>query len=233
MGKFPSPLGPKSDYWLKRGRWIPSTPWESLFNAVAQWMGVHDDEDLDWVLPNRESFKSHALHGMCDLFTDKDLFTDGACECKLVNGVQATVCDDITYAPTPTPSGSPTYSPATPPTATPSSQQTCVDSPLIMIDGRNGSERNCNWVTWKLDQRCGQYDIASHCPGTCDFKASSCNTHGCDNSLKTFLVDGERYDCDTACVDPSYYCEFDGVPETCRKVCGFCNGGVHDPECGQ
>ena len=124
MGKFPSPLGPESDYWLKRGRWLPSTPWESLFNAVAQWMGVHEDADLDWVLPNRESFKSHALYDMCDLFTDKDLFTDGACQCELANGVQTTVCDVITYAPTLSPSGSPTYSPSgspsTPPTAAPS-----------------------------------------------------------------------------------------------------------------
>lgn len=124
LGKFPTPLGPESDYWLGRGRWIPTTPWDSIWNAVAQWLGVHEEEDLDWILPNRESFKSHALHSMCDLFTDKALFVDGACECMEENGVQYTICDDITYAPTgvPTesPSFSPTQNPTTPPTVSPS-----------------------------------------------------------------------------------------------------------------
>ncbi|KAL7546827.1 hypothetical protein ACHAWF_010159, partial [Thalassiosira exigua] len=33
-GNFPTPLGPESDYWLPRGRWIPSTPWESIWNGI-------------------------------------------------------------------------------------------------------------------------------------------------------------------------------------------------------
>jgi len=117
MGDFPTPLGPGSDYWLGRGRWIPSTPWDAVFNAVSQWMGVHDDADLDEILPNRESFST------CSLFSDKDLFTDGVCAC--VEG--ATVCDDITYAPTLVPTGSPSFSPSRNPTSSPTS--TPSDSP--------------------------------------------------------------------------------------------------------
>lgn len=113
MGKYPTPLGPGSDYWLKRGRWIPTTPWEALFNAVAQWMGVHDDANLDWVLPNRESFDT------CSLFTDKDLFTDGLCECVKEGDSEYTVCDQVTYSPTSVPTETPSYTPTDNPTTTP------------------------------------------------------------------------------------------------------------------
>ena len=90
---------------------------------MAQWMGVHDDEALDFVLPNRNSFD------MCNaLFTDKDLFVDGTCQCVDEGGAQSTLCDDITYAPTlfPTgpPSASPTDSPSTPPTKSPTENPT-------------------------------------------------------------------------------------------------------------
>jgi hypothetical protein len=137
---YPKPLS--NEYWTKRGRWIPSvseidigwcslsfhilpllnnsllscqTPWDSVWNSVAQWMGVHDDADLDFVLPNRNSFD------MCNtLFTDKDLFVDGACQCIEENGIQSTVCDDTTYSPT----LSPTESPSSSPTGNPSSSPT-------------------------------------------------------------------------------------------------------------
>ena len=112
-GQFPSPLGPENSQWLTRGRWIPTTPWDSVFNSIGQWIGVHEDADLDLALPNRQSF------GQCNLFTDKDLFVDGACECVLVNNVATTVCDDITYSPTSMPTESPTESPSINPTTTP------------------------------------------------------------------------------------------------------------------
>lgn len=74
-GQYPSPISPESDYWLQRGRWIPTTPWESVFNSVGQWMGIEGDSNLDWALPNRESFST------CSLLTDTDLFVDGTCSC--------------------------------------------------------------------------------------------------------------------------------------------------------
>ena len=138
LGTYPSPLGPESDYWLKRGRWIPTTPWEAVFNALGQWLGIHSDDGLDWALPNRQSFST------CSLFSDKDLFIDGACQCVEANGIESTVCDDLTYckkgalflllvhldvykltliasltAPTISPSTSPTFSPSTSPTVSP------------------------------------------------------------------------------------------------------------------
>jgi len=131
----------------------------------------------------------------------------------------------------PPPTTTTTTSTTTTTTTTPN-PQTCVDSPFKMIHGNNESERSCNWVANKLSRRCGNNGIASHCPSTCDGEVSSCNTYGCENSLKTFVVDGEWYHCDDACDDPEFYCGFEGVPETCGKVCGYCNNGVTDPECG-
>ena len=125
-GTYPSPLGPDSDYWLQRGRIIPTTPWESIWNSVGQWLGIHNDSDLDLALPNRKSFST------CSLFSDKDLFVDGACQCVVTDGIESTLCEDITYSPTlaPTQSGSPTTSskpsisvsssPSTNPTESPS-----------------------------------------------------------------------------------------------------------------
>ena len=125
-GTYPSPLGPDSDYWLQRGRIIPTTPWESIWNSVGQWLGIHNDADLDLALPNRKSFST------CSLFSDKDLFVDGACQCVVTDGIESTLCEDITYSPTlaPTQSGSPTTSskpsisvsssPSTNPTESPS-----------------------------------------------------------------------------------------------------------------
>ena len=78
-GTYPSPLGPNSDYWLQRGRIIPTTPWESIWNSVGQWLGIHNDADLDLALPNRKSFST------CSLFSDKDLFVDGACQCVVTD----------------------------------------------------------------------------------------------------------------------------------------------------
>ena len=141
-GQYPSPLGPGSDYWLKRGRWLPTTPWEAVFNAVAQWMGVHDDANLDWALPNRESFDT------CSLFTDKDLFTDGRCECIQDNGVKYTLCEEETYSPTiapsPTPTFPPTGNPTTPPTAAPSNSPST--SPT-MSPTENPTGRNVSFLT--------------------------------------------------------------------------------------
>ena len=98
-GTFPK-LSSDSDHWLTRGRIIPTMPWESVWNGVAQWFHVHEDEDLDFAMPNRKNFET------CSLFTDTDLFVDGVCQCT--NG--ATVCDEITYPPT---TVTPSYSPTT------------------------------------------------------------------------------------------------------------------------
>lgn len=110
----------------------------------------------------------------------------------------------------------------------------CVDSPFDMIHGRQEKQRSSNWVRNKLSQRCANDSIASHFPSTCNEVRSSCDEFGCEDSLKEFVVevyndngdviDEEWYTCEMGCEDPEFYCSFDGVPETCRKLCGYCTG---------
>ena len=38
-----------------RGILLPTTPWEGIWQPVAEWMGVKE-EDMDMVLPNRKFF---------------------------------------------------------------------------------------------------------------------------------------------------------------------------------
>ncbi len=46
---------------------IPSTPWEALWNGVAEWLGLYSDNDLATILPNRGPFEDVLLKGI-DLF---------------------------------------------------------------------------------------------------------------------------------------------------------------------
>lgn len=71
VGTFPERLSEDSDLWIRGGRMIPTTPWDSIWNSVAMWMGVKGDDELDFVLPNRNNFPP------CDMFSDQDLFTNG------------------------------------------------------------------------------------------------------------------------------------------------------------
>jgi len=69
-GVYPADLSDKSDYWLRRGRMIPTTPYDAVWSAIATWMGVKGDTDLNFVLPTRPNFPR------CELYTDEDLFED-------------------------------------------------------------------------------------------------------------------------------------------------------------
>ena len=90
LGTYPFPLTPDHPKWIGRGRFIPETPWDAVWNGVGNWMGLQSDEDLDFALPNRKSFSK------CDdLFYDSDLFIDGACTCN--------ECVEVTYSPTMSP----------------------------------------------------------------------------------------------------------------------------------
>jgi uncharacterized protein (DUF1501 family) len=68
VGKYPSTFltGDNIPLNLDRGRIIPTTSWDSVFNSIANWMGVTTDTELNAVLPNRNKFN--------DLFTKADLF---------------------------------------------------------------------------------------------------------------------------------------------------------------
>ena len=115
LGQYPSPLSPASTSWIARGRLIPTTPWEAIWNGVGQWLGLtgtNSDKDLNFALPNRHRFDK------CDLFTDTDLFNVGVCDCNSCGeAVIPPTTPFPTSPPTPTPpptTGNPTPLPVQP-----------------------------------------------------------------------------------------------------------------------
>merc|ERR1719223_918809 len=46
-GTYPDDLTDEGPLGLGRGRLIPETPWDSVFEAVAKWAGITDEEELD------------------------------------------------------------------------------------------------------------------------------------------------------------------------------------------
>ena len=153
MGTFPK-LSSDSDHWLSRGRLIPTTPWESVWNGLAQWLHVHHDEDLVFALPNRASF------GTCSLFTDTDLFVDGHCQCMVENGQEYTLCDDVTYPPTMMPiRETPTTSPSVSPTVSLPEHGTLVNT--VLTPGSTVRDFGCNSGSrpWRIvDSMSTHYD---------------------------------------------------------------------------
>lgn len=69
FGDYPGDITPASPLNVGRGRLIPTLSWESMFNGIAEWMGVEDAEDLDYCLPNRHKTGTR-------LFSKGDLFHD-------------------------------------------------------------------------------------------------------------------------------------------------------------
>lgn len=70
LGKYPDRLDEQfSDVDIGRGRMMPTTSWEALWNGVARWWGVPDAEMAN-VLPNAANFPSSALFSTQQLFKD-------------------------------------------------------------------------------------------------------------------------------------------------------------------
>jgi uncharacterized protein (DUF1501 family) len=67
LGQYPDIFTEDGELALSRGRMLPTTPWDSLWNGAAPWMGV-PEEDMDTVLPMRQNFASSVL------FTKEQLF---------------------------------------------------------------------------------------------------------------------------------------------------------------
>ena len=67
LGKYPDSFSRDGALVLDRGRMIPTTAWESPFNAIIEWMGITDPAELDAILPNRGVFLN-------DLFSAANLF---------------------------------------------------------------------------------------------------------------------------------------------------------------
>uniref|UniRef100_A0A6V2KAH0 DUF1501 domain-containing protein n=1 Tax=Ditylum brightwellii TaxID=49249 RepID=A0A6V2KAH0_9STRA len=130
LGTYPEFLDERSDYWTGRGRMIPTTPWESVWNGIGQWMGVRGDNDLGWVLPNRNNFDK------CALFSDQDLFLNGEIPqtaCLINDGDGDGVADEVDQCPnsqywTGLASDA---SGCQPPTAGPTTSPTLVPQPTI------------------------------------------------------------------------------------------------------
>jgi len=66
-GQYPSELTDAGAQIVDDGRVIPTTPWEGVWNAVAQWFGVLP-QSLDKVLPNRPNFLPNGLIEPYELF---------------------------------------------------------------------------------------------------------------------------------------------------------------------
>ena len=69
LGEYPSDLTEKSRLNLGRGRIQPTTSWEALWNGIAQWFGITDENDLDAALPYRTySSDKDTMYSESDLF---------------------------------------------------------------------------------------------------------------------------------------------------------------------
>ena len=65
LGEYPKDMTKNGKDMLSRGRVLPTTSWESVWNAVAQFMDV-EESDMDYILPLRSNFDS--LFHLEDIF---------------------------------------------------------------------------------------------------------------------------------------------------------------------
>ena len=50
-----------------RGRFIATTPWEAIWNGIAEWWGLDEDSRAD-VLPHASNFDDRTIFSVEDLF---------------------------------------------------------------------------------------------------------------------------------------------------------------------
>jgi len=68
LGKYPSRLTQfVSEVNVDRGRFIPTTPWESMWNGVSEWWGI-DAADRAEILPNMANFNASQLFSEAQLY---------------------------------------------------------------------------------------------------------------------------------------------------------------------
>ena len=69
LGTYPDDFTENGPRALSRGRMLPTTPWDAMWNGVAEWFGVPASE-MDKVMPHRQNFMSpeNLLFDMEDLF---------------------------------------------------------------------------------------------------------------------------------------------------------------------
>ena len=67
LGEYPSDLTGDSSLNIGQGRFIPAMSWDAIINAVSEWTGITEQEDLDATMPNRLKF---------ELFEREDIFKE-------------------------------------------------------------------------------------------------------------------------------------------------------------
>ena len=68
LGQYPNRLIEfESDANVGRGRMIPTTPWEAVWNAVSEWWDI-GPADRDEILPNKANFGADAILTRAQLF---------------------------------------------------------------------------------------------------------------------------------------------------------------------
>jgi len=67
LGEYPKDMTKNGKDMLSRGRVLPTTSWESVWNAVGQFMDVEQAE-MDYILPLRSNFDIDSLFHLEDVF---------------------------------------------------------------------------------------------------------------------------------------------------------------------
>lgn len=79
FGEYPADITGQGALNVGRGRLIPTLSWESMFNGVAEWLGVETSEELDYCMPNR-------LNTGTTLFSKSELFHPESQESRRLRG---------------------------------------------------------------------------------------------------------------------------------------------------
>lgn len=73
-GNYPDDISATSALNLGRGRLLPTTSWDCIWNGVSEWLGVEEDKDLDYILPNRLASSGSYGSMFSPLFSRDDMF---------------------------------------------------------------------------------------------------------------------------------------------------------------
>jgi cullin-associated NEDD8-dissociated protein 1 len=68
LGKYPTTLTDESELSLGQGRLIPTTPFESVWNGIAEWFGVPASRIKSEVLPNVANFPASQIFTRAQMF---------------------------------------------------------------------------------------------------------------------------------------------------------------------
>ena len=68
LGSYPQDLDESGSNIFGPGILLPTTPWESVWQGISQWLGITSSSDLNEILPNRNSFPSSNLFSKDDLY---------------------------------------------------------------------------------------------------------------------------------------------------------------------